>query len=197
MKGGWTADWGLWGPQYLALVGRASAPYDCFVYGAQADAVGRALWGAGRSEFGPSYGRAWVAGGQVAGVLACLPGAQLAGCRLQAALILKKTGLLPAATARRARLAGAALLRPEGGDYYLSRLAVAPSWRRRGLGRLLLQACEAAGRQQACSRVVLEAGEGAGGFYRCCGYAPIGRGRAFDAEDGKGLDYVHWAKELN
>ncbi|NKB70552.1 MAG: GNAT family N-acetyltransferase [Candidatus Latescibacteria bacterium] len=197
MKGAWAQDWSIWGGQFPDLMGRASDPYDTFVYGAQAQRVGRALWAAGRGEFAPPHCRAWVIEGQLAGGLAGLRGDQVGGCRLQAALILRRAGLVSEEVRQRAQRAATALVRPQPDDYYLSRLAVAPPWQKQGVGRWLLTACEEAGRRSGCRRVVLEAVDRAQleGFYRCFGYRVVGRGQA--SENEVQLSYVHWAKELD
>ncbi len=197
-EGGWAEDWETWGAAWLTLARQASARYDRFVFGDDAAAAARVLWDEGYGELAPPHCRAWVAQGQVAGVLACLPGSELARCRLQAALILRKAGLLPEATVRRGQQAAPSLVRPEPDDYYLSRLAVAAGWRRQGLGRLLLRRCEEAGRQAACTRVVLQAVDepGTRAFYRRCGYVPVGQGTVAHSAGGPGFAYVHWAREM-
>jgi GNAT superfamily N-acetyltransferase len=52
-------------------------------------------------------------------------------------------------------------------------MAVEPSWRGRGVGRLLLRALEENARHRGADQMVLDAREAAVGFYEHCGYRAI------------------------
>jgi predicted N-acetyltransferase YhbS len=56
---------------------------------------------------------------------------------------------------RDGRVVGCVLWEREAGELHLSRLAVAPAWRREGLGRALLGAAEAAARAAGLARLRL------------------------------------------
>src|SRR3989442_15082051 len=81
---------------FMDLELEASGPYSGFVYddAAQADEVRQLLLTRRECEFAPPYGRVVLEEGHVAGLLACLSAADLIRCRLRAALVLSRTGLL-------------------------------------------------------------------------------------------------------
>jgi ribosomal protein S18 acetylase RimI-like enzyme len=76
------------------------------------------------------------------------------------------------------KLAGSALWEVLGGGLYLSRLAVVPCFRRRGIARKLIEAAELAAHAQDCpllhlsTRLVLE---NARRLFASCGFVEVGQ----------------------
>ncbi len=69
---------------------------------------------------------------------------------------------------------GTARMREVGGAAKVERVAVAPSHRRKGVGRALVLHLEDAARRRGLARVVLNAQERAVPFWSALGYAPVG-----------------------
>jgi ribosomal-protein-alanine acetyltransferase len=99
------------------------------------------------------------------------------------------------------QIVGAAALRTAGDEAEVLNLGVAPSLRRRGLGRELLAAAISDARHAGAARIFLEVREsnlGAQAFYRNLGFAEIGRRRAYyrdPAEDALVLSVsVLWSQ---
>jgi ribosomal protein S18 acetylase RimI-like enzyme len=189
-------------PRYLELEAAASSPFCAFVYDDEA-ATRRfhtALVEAGVGEFAAPWGRlALDDDGEPAGMLAAVPGKLLAGVRFKAAALLAK---LPAFTPElRARMAAsrAALVAVGADDAYLSRIAVAPAARGRGLGAALLEAFLDDARAAGARRAVLEvspAHVAARALYRRFGFAGDGVHEAADPHSARRLSYEHLHKPL-
>ena len=62
----------------------------------------------------------------------------------------------------------------ESGEARIGRMAVEVSWRRRGVGGLILEALEEEARKQGMSAVLLHAQSYVSGFYASHGYVPSG-----------------------
>jgi ribosomal-protein-alanine N-acetyltransferase len=77
--------------------------------------------------------------------------------------------------------------------------AVAPAWRRRGLGLALLQGFAQAARQRGAARLLLEMRRGnpAESLYRRFGFRPIGeRSNYYRARNGKTIDAITFAFDM-
>jgi ribosomal protein S18 acetylase RimI-like enzyme len=197
-----TTELDSWEASYLALEAQASEPYTAFVYEGRAEAarVQRLLFERDVGDLARRFGRLAIIDGQPAGMFACIPGDQLAATRLKAALVLRKAGVFDApGTARRSSLAGSTLAKLGPGDFYLSRIAVDPACRGRGIGRALLAHYEAAARRLGAQRLVLEVSPGhreAMRLYERAGFAITGGGEAEDPQTNRRLVYHHMTKQL-
>jgi ribosomal protein S18 acetylase RimI-like enzyme len=187
---------------YLALEYEASSAYNLFVYDDRdhAETLRRRLFESGAAEFAPRFGRLWVEEGKVAGMIACAPGGDVAKCRMKSAMLLSREGLLDPTSGfyRRLVLAGRTLLPQRPGDFYLSRIAVAPANAGEGLGARLLGECERQAGAAEAGRIVLEVAEDnpAAGFYERHGFARIGGESVKDEESGRTLAYLHFARAV-
>jgi ribosomal protein S18 acetylase RimI-like enzyme len=197
-----TSELGGWEASYLALEAQASEPYTAFVYEDPAEAarVQRLLFERDVGDLARRFGRLAMVDGQPAGMLACIPGDQLAATRLKAALVLRKAGVFEApGTARRSSLAGPTLAKLGPEDFYLSRISVDQAHRGRGIGRELLAFYEAEGRRLGARRLILEvspAHREAMRLYERAGFAITGGGEAEDRETARRLVYHHMTKQL-
>ncbi len=63
---------------------------------------------------------------------------------------------------------------PHGDAVKIGRMAVLADWRRRGVGRLILEALQEAARAEGFRKAILHAQLHAEEFYRKCGYEPLG-----------------------
>lgn len=133
------------------------------------------------------------------GLVLCLTGAELATARAaDFAAFVKELGggadadavleeVVPAARALFPTVA------PEDG--YLSRVALRPEFRGRGLGRALVEAALAHLRARGCARARLDVSDGnaaAVRVYEACGFSTLGVG----ADPGSGLTYRAMARAL-
>jgi ribosomal-protein-alanine N-acetyltransferase len=94
---------------------------------------------------------------------------------------------------------GFSLFRSVANESELLLLAVSPNYRRRGVGRKLLQDFLSRARTRGSTRVHLEVREGnpAIQMYRHAGFEPIGRRRNYyRAQDGSQFDALTFALEL-
>ncbi|HEX6740433.1 MAG TPA: GNAT family N-acetyltransferase [Sphingomicrobium sp.] len=131
------------------------------------------------AAFGTQFGEAWTRS-QCAGIL------PMAGV----SLMLARDGN---------GAAGFSLFRSVAGEAELLLLAVAPSHRRRGIGRGLLSNFLERARALGVSRVHLEVRDGnpAIEMYRAAGFSPIGRRRNYyHAQDGHQFDALTFALDL-
>ena len=132
---------------------------------------------------------------RIAGMFVGLDGAALARCRMADALAaLREAGRSPADRALlRTKLAGPQLFAPVSRDeFYLSKLAVVPEMRGRGLGHDLLDAFLAAGRAAGCRRSRLDvaaSNHAAIRLYRSAGFV------ACEERAKAGLRYVAMARD--
>lgn len=162
----------------LHLQAVASEAYDRFVYGDQSVAheFQSALLAADAGEFSVSCSTVAVDDeGTVLGFAAHLAAKDVRRCRLRAARQLQRQSLLSAwpEVAKRMSAASSALFNVDDGDYYLSRIAVIPEARGRGVGGLLMERFLAAARTQSASRAVLDVAtenESARLFYAALGF---------------------------
>ena len=133
------------------------------------------------SAFGSRYGEAWTRS-QCAGIL------PMAGV----SLMLARDG-------RDQDVVGFFLSRNVADEAELLLLAVAPSQRRRGIGRTLLDDFIERARSAAATRVHLEVRDGnpAIGMYRSAGFSPVGRRHNYyRARDGQQFDALTFALDL-
>ena len=132
--------------------------------------------------FDPGFGEAWSAA-QVLGSLS--------------------TGTAWACVARLADEvpAGFTLLRQIGPEVELLLIGVAPSARRRGVGRALLEAAAADARARGATTLFLEVRDGnaaAFALYRAAGYVAIGRRRDYyRGDDGRRFDAITLRRVLD
>ncbi|KWV95271.1 GNAT family N-acetyltransferase [Erythrobacter sp. AP23] len=95
--------------------------------------------------------------------------------------------------------AGFVLARRAPGEEELLLIGVRPEARGRGLGRTLIEIFATLARGAGAERIFLEmrANNPAQHLYRACGFAPIGRRRAYYRTlDGTQLDAITFAREL-
>lgn len=133
------------------------------------------------TAFGNRFGEAWTRS-QCAGIL------PMAGVSLR----LARDG-------SDGRAAGFSLSRNVADEAELLLLAVAPSHRRRGIGRTLLDDFIERARSGGVTRVHLEVREGnpAIGMYRSAGFSAVGRRRNYyHARDGQQFDALTFALDL-
>lgn len=193
------------GDELLALEYLASEPYTSFVYedAAHARSIARFLWAQGAAEFSPPFGVVAVDdAGTTLGMMAVLDRDELARARMAAAMALVRGKLVDPDGPVRERmfLAGDALLAVAADDLYLSRIAVAPTARGRGVAGWLMADYERAARARGKRRLVLEVSPthvAAIRLYERCGFGELETGRAEDPETGRALVYRHMMKPLD
>jgi ribosomal protein S18 acetylase RimI-like enzyme len=181
----------------------ASAPYVDFVYEDRdlARRIHRRLVDHDVGEFATPHGvLALDATGEAVGMYAGpLDSTELSRARLRAAAALMKDADFAAdpLIRQRASRARAALLQPQAGDAYLSRIAVAPSARGRGIGRALLIRFLADCARRGAQRAILEVSprhEEALSMYQRAGFEQVGEASA--SADERVLTYRHLVKSL-
>lgn len=185
--------------EVLWLEDQAARRYNRFVFRDEALSrrIRRRLYRENLAEFSPPYGEIVLEDGRVVGMVSFLEGGRVRRLGLRAAMLLRESGLLSPqrGVLRRMKTASDAALAPDSGDLYLSRIAVAPAERGRGIGTRLLDRFESVARARGAERLVLnvnEAAEGAVSFYRNAGYGEVARGTAVDG--GRSLTYLHMTK---
>ena len=193
-----TANIDLDRARYLGLERAASRPYGEFVYGGEEvhAAVHEYLLASGAAEFAPPEGKLMVVDGTVVGMVAALSGAMLRQRRMQSAYHLSRSPFVTvdADLMRRIRLAGGTLLRPEDRDLYLSRIAIAPAARGRGLAAAMLDRLLREARAAGAPRCVLEVAPNnaaALALYGRLGFVQVDARSVTDPRTGRGLSYVH------
>ncbi|HEY7517512.1 MAG TPA: GNAT family N-acetyltransferase [Methylomirabilota bacterium] len=193
-----SADIGLARARYLELEQAASRPYGRFVYGSDAihAAVHAYLLDSGAAEFSPPDGKLALADTEVVGMLAALSGAALGHRRLQSAYRIARSPFVAADTdlTRRIRLASETLLRPDPDDLYVSRIAVAPTARGRGIGAAMLERLLREARAAGMRRCVVEVAPGnaaALALYARHGFVQVDARSVTDARTGRALAYIH------
>lgn len=186
----------------VRLAALASAEYDAFVFRdrAASEQFNLALYRSGGSCFAPHVRRLLLVNDMPVGFLAIIPPDALKASRLAWA------GALPRASLRndpglreRFRLATRALVRPLQTDAYLIRIAVAPEFAGRGLGRRLLDEALAETRRLGLLRCVLEVAdtnERALAMYERAGFTCIGQASATAPDSGATLRFIHMGKEV-
>ena len=186
---------------FLELEYSASAPYNDFVYEdrAQADVIRALLFDKGVAEYSQFYSRILHDSGRVIGMASCLSADQLIKCRMRSAYALARSGLLERAPGLSSRLslAGQSLMRLQGNDFYLSRIAVAAEARGAGAAGQLLAHCEQQALESGASRMCLEVSSenaAALSFYEKNGFREIARRSVVEMSSGRSLDYTHMAK---
>lgn len=187
-------------PDFMKLEAEASVDYNAFVYrdAEQADQIREFLMQERRSEFSPPYAQALLKEDKVVGALVCLEGKKLNASRLRMVMELQKAGYFKSDSqlAHRLQLAGQVFHKPEKGDFYLSRIAVAKDCRGLGLGSILLEEFEKQGAREGCSQYVFEVSAGrqdAIEFYRNYGYREIERRCVVDTDRDLSIEYVQMA----
>lgn len=131
------------------------------------------------SAFDPAYGEAWT--------------------RSQCAGILPMTGVaLTVARDAQGEPVGFALFRSLAGEAELLLLGVKPEHRRRGIGRLLLDAFVERARTDGAARVHLEVRDGnpAIAMYRSAGFADAGRRRGYYRGNNGRFDAITLARQV-
>jgi len=188
----------------LELEFAASEPYTRFVFSTPAHArtVRQYLFDRNLGEFSRPYLRLLRDTDAVVGLLVVLTGAELTASRLRAALALRSSGLLAAdaGVGGRLQLAGRTLLKVQPDDFYIARIAVAPTARGSGLGAHLLREAEREGRRRGCARLVLEVApesEAARRLYERHGLCELAVANVVDPGTGRRLEYAHLAKSLS
>jgi ribosomal protein S18 acetylase RimI-like enzyme len=190
---------------YVELELEASAPFGHFVYGDRETTrrIHTRLLEASVGEFAPPFGSLAIdSKGSAVGMIAGpLSSSELARARFRAAAKLHKDPDFASDPGNRARasLSRAAFLAVEPGDGYLSRIAVSPASRGRGIGRVLLDRFVAKCRECGARRAVLEVADehqAAQKLYESSGFVPIGNGVAQDPSTGRELRYRHMGLEL-
>ena len=188
---------------FLQLEQQASEPYNRFAYRdhEQFDMIRRFLFERGLCEFCPPFGRVLIDDGRVVAMMACLSTEDLVRCRLLVALALSQLDSFrqDKALQQRLWLARRILIKPQPGDFYLARIAIVNSMRRRGIGRYLLGQCESEARKCGCRRVILEVDPGndsAVSLYRKACLQDGAVCSVTDPETGRSLKYLHMAKTL-
>jgi ribosomal protein S18 acetylase RimI-like enzyme len=186
---------------FLRLAALASAAHDAFAFRdpAAAHRFYEELYRRGGADFAPPAGRMLLVAGRPAGMFAVVPPAALKRSRLLGGLMFARSQQLraDAVLGDRLRLAAGTFVRPGETDGYLSRLAVAPEFARRGLGRRLLGDALAATRALGLERCVLEVADtnvAAAALYRAAGFEQIGQQSTIDPETGATLGYLHMAR---
>ena len=198
---GFVDDPGEFLEEFLQLEAAASAPYCRFAYGSDTLTrdVQRVLMERSTGEFAPPTGQLYLQDGSPAGLIACLTGQQLQRARLGAAMALAKAHLFDPSIARRVQLAGSTLLKPAPTDFYLSRIAVHPSHRGKGIGARLMDEVLALAVRAKAAQCVLEVAPEATAaiaLYRRFGFKESDRRSAHDPDSGASLEYVHMRTAL-
>ena len=88
----------------------------------------------------------------------------------------------------------AALLDPATDAARVRAMYTDPDFARRGIGRMILQACEAAARAEGFTRLELAATLAGGPLYRACGFEPIERFE--DRRPGRPVPLVRMGKAI-
>lgn len=135
------------------------------------------------AAFDPLYGESWTRA-QVDNTLA------LGNCHYR---LIGEDGQAPAPGAA---AAGFALSRAVADEEELLLFAVAPQWRRRGLGAALLQQVKQAARERGITRIFLEMRDGnpAEALYRHNGFDAIGRRpKYYRTLEGERIDAITFA----
>ena len=83
------------------------------------------------------------------------------------------------------------LVRLDGDEYLVGRIAVLRERRGGGLGRIVVGGAEGAARERGASRIVVHAQKHACGFYESLGYLPFG-----EEDVVEGREHVWMAKSL-
>lgn len=189
--------------EFLAMERTASQAYLEFVYddAAEADLVRERMFDAGVSEFSPTFGRILLAHEQALGMISCLPGREVAHCRMRSALFLARSGLLEEKSQTRHRMESAArtLIKLQPDDFYLSRIAVRSSADSVGVADELMRFCEKEARQLGSTRICLEVSEKnerALRFYKRWSFFQQDIRSTVEA-GGRGLTYIHMVKSLS
>lgn len=191
-----------WRNDYLALEFAASEPYSGFVYQDVefARRTAAMLFDEGAAEFSAPQARLLVENDELLGMFVTLTAKELLAARLKSMSVLRKAQWITAPEVdQRIRLAGATLLKPTATDLYLSRIAVSPHARGRGLGRILLQAVIDQAASRSLSRVVLEVSSTAltaQRLYERFGFQQIGELSSTDPASGASLTYRHYEYQL-
>ena len=198
-----TAECAAHREELLELEAAASSPYTSFTYGdaAQAHAVAALLLDRGVAEWCPPACELLVSGRECVGFYAALDDAMLRRRRLGAALVLSKSDRLrtDTALADRLRLAGTTLMRAQPGDWYLSRVAVAPRARGAGHGRRLVDRYLEVGRAKGLRRAILEVAPGSDGavrLYEAVGFRTLDERSCVDPGTRRELRYRHMVLDL-
>jgi ribosomal protein S18 acetylase RimI-like enzyme len=190
--------------EYLFLEYLAAEPYLSFVYAdeTEAKAISRFLFEKSVGEAAPPHGHLAVDNQGVAvGMISYLDGTQLRQSRHAAAVTLVRSRRLDPEGAVRERmlLASDTLLSVGDDDYYLSRIATAPSIRGRGTATWLMEQLEHAATRARKHRIVLEVAdmhEPAMRLYERCGYIVEATLEADDQTTKRHLTYRHMSKTL-
>lgn len=187
----------------LSLEGLAARTSDGFAFDSPAAALAVREWlfDHGGSEVAPPAADVLEMDGDVVGMVAVLPAADVQKRRLLGAMAVRRAGAerVPAPVAERMRMAAATLVRPAADDAYLSRIAVAPAHVGRGLGTLLLDRALARARDMGARRLVLDVADdndAAIAFYRRHGFVEAGRAATPEGEDGRRVGHLHLARVL-
>jgi len=161
----------------VPLVHDAGRPYFDWLFGGPEAARGRLAGWSARASSEVALDRVTVLldDGEPAGLFVALPGAELAACRKADAVALLRETESSERPAFVERLAAVrSLFAPvEEREWYLSKLAVAPARRGRGLGGRLADAYLAAGAEQGFTRFRLDVDAGnaaALGLYESRGF---------------------------
>ena len=139
------------------------------------------------AAFDPYYGEAWTRA-QVENAL------MLGSCRY---LLIDHDGRVPT---EGQPAAGFALLRAVLDEEELLLFAIRPEFRRRGLGKQLLDFVLASAKAAGTRRMLLEMrrGNDAGRLYEAAGFLPIGvRPNYYRHADGKRADAITFAREID
>lgn len=190
-------------PQVVEFELAASVDYANFVYGGidEARVINAHLLSSGPCEFGEPHAAVALDGETAAGFVCGVPGAELTELRLRAATRLRDGGfaqLDPAVTAR-ARLARTVMIKVQRSDVYLSRIAVAPVARGKGIGHHLMRHLLERAKALGAARCVLEVDPEnpvAIGLYSRHGFVRVGSPSVVDTETGRRLAYDHMTLDL-
>jgi GNAT superfamily N-acetyltransferase len=189
------------GAAVLELEALAAADYIAFVYdhAEEARALQRLLFDSGEAEFSPPGLRLALVGGRCVGMLAFLPGREVARRRLSNAKLLRRASdVVSEAARRRMGLASRVFIRPEDSDSYLARVAVSLDHQGAGIGshlvKLFLEESWNAGAQR-CVLTVAPDNERAIALYERFGFRVMGQPLVTDGESGRSYTSLHLALE--